>query len=141
MGNLAARQMLEALLPMQVQEFGMSEIDLVRRVQLKASELGHRLWRNNSGVGWAGEQVRVNRPTMIMMRPGDVLVRSARALHAGLAEGSSDLIGLTNIGTFLAVECKSERGKPTSGQESFIDMINRLGGIGIIAKSVDDFNV
>jgi len=119
----------------------MTEIDLLRQLQLKASNLGHRLFRNNSGVGWAGQQVRVNRPQMVMMHPGDVLVRSARALHAGLSPGSSDLIGLTNQGRFLAVECKSDRGKPTPGQESFIDMVNRLGGIGIVARSVEDFKI
>ena len=119
----------------------MSEIDLVRQLQLKASELGHRLWRNNSGVGWAGQQVRVNRPMMVLVMPDDIVIRKARALHAGLAPGSSDLIGLTNQGRFLAVECKSEHGKPTEGQESFIATVQRLGGIGIIAKSIDDFNV
>lgn len=119
----------------------MSEVDLMRQIQLRASELGARLFRNNSGVGWAGEQVRVNRPMMVLMLPHDVLVRKARALHAGLCPGSSDLIGLTKEGRFLAVEVKSDRGRATEGQESFIDMVNRLQGIGIIARKVEEFNV
>lgn len=119
----------------------MSEIDIVRALQIKASEMGHRLFRNNSGVGWAGQQVRVARSRMVMVHPGDVVIRSARPLHAGLAEGSSDLIGLSSSGRFLAVEVKSLKGRTTDRQESFIDMVNRLGGIGMIAKSVEDFHV
>jgi hypothetical protein len=119
----------------------MSEIDLVRSLQIKASELGHRLWRNNSGVGWAGQQIRVSRSQMVMIHPGDVVIRAARALHAGLATGSSDLIGITNTGRFLAVEAKTPKGRTTDGQESFLEMVNRLGGIGIVARSLEDFNV
>lgn len=117
----------------------MSEIDLMRAIQVKASEMGHRLWRNNVGTGWVGPQVRVSHPQMIMMHPGDVLIRNASALHSGLCVGSSDLIGLTDRGRFLAAEVKSAKGRPTEGQESFIETIKRLGGVGVIAKSVEDF--
>lgn len=117
----------------------MSEVDLMRAIQLKASELGHRLFRNNVGVGWVGPQVRVNRPQMVMMRPGDVLIRNAQPLNSGLCVGSSDLIGLTDKGRFIATEVKAPKGRATEGQESFIDMIKRFGGVGVIAKSVEDF--
>ena len=106
----------------------MSEVELMREIQMKASEQGHRLFRNNEGVGWVGGQVRVSRPGMVMMRPGDVLLRGKCPLHAGLGVGSSDLIGLTSAGRFLAVEVKSMRGRATPGQECFVDMVNRLGG-------------
>lgn len=117
----------------------MSEVELMRAIQIKASELGHRLLRNNVGVGWVGPQVRVGRPQMIMMRPGDVLIRNAQPLNSGLCVGSSDLIGLTDNGRFLACEVKAPKGRLREGQESFIDMVNRLGGVGIIARSVEDF--
>lgn len=119
----------------------MSEINLMREIQLRASELGHRLWRNNVAQGWVGEQTRVGTPTMVRMYPGDVLIRSARSLHAGLAPGSSDLIGLTSAGRFLAVEVKAPKGRATEGQESFIEQVQRMGGIGIVAKSVDDLRI
>lgn len=121
----------------------MSEIELMRQIQLKASELGHRLFRNNSGVGWAGEQVRVSRPQMVMMREGDVLIRNARALHAGLATGSSDLIGIAGDGSgrFIACEVKAPKKHPTETQESFLEMVRRLCGIGIVAKTLEDFKV
>lgn len=116
----------------------MNEIDVMRLLQIKASELGHRLWRNNIGNGWVGQQVRVSRSQMVMVHPGDVVLRSARVLHAGLAEGSSDLIGISSSGQFLAVEVKTPKGRTTDGQESFIDTVKRLGGIGIVARSVED---
>ena len=119
----------------------MSEIDLMRQIQMKASDLGHRLFRNNVGTGWVGPQQRVNRPQMLMIFPGDVVIRKAMTLHAGLCPGSSDLIGLTSQGRFLAAEVKAPKGRPTEGQESFIEMVNRLNGIGLIARSVDEFNV
>ena len=118
-----------------------SEIDLMRAIQLKASDLGHRLFRNNVGLGWVGPQVRVSHSQMIMVHPGDVVIRKASAFHAGLAEGSSDLIGLTNTGRFLAVEVKAPKGRIREGQESFLEMVRRLGGIGIIARSEEDFKI
>lgn len=117
----------------------MSEVELMRAIQMKASELGHRLFRNNVAVGWVGKQVRVSHPQMVMMRPGDVLLKEARPLHAGLCVGSSDNIGLTSAGQFLAVESKSLKGRPSNDQESFIDMVKRMNGIGVIARSVEDF--
>jgi len=119
-------------------EGGVSEIDLMRLIQIKASELGHRLLRNNVGQGWVGAQTRVSHSQLVMVHPGDVVIRKALPLHAGLAVGSSDLIGLTDKGRFLAVETKTPKGRITEGQESFIDMVNRMGGIGIVARSVDD---
>ena len=119
----------------------MSEIDLLRHLQIEASNKGHRLFRNNEGVGWAGTQVRVSHPQMIWMNPGDVLVKSARALHAGLGTGSSDLIGISKDGRFLAVEVKAPKGRTTEGQESFIEMVRRMNGIGIIARSLEDLKI
>jgi hypothetical protein len=95
----------------------MSEIDLMRQIQFRASELGHRLWRNNVGF--------CNDPK----------------LRFGLCPGSSDLIGISKDGRFIAVEVKTSKGRTSPGQESFIQVVRRLGGIGIIARKVEDFNV
>lgn len=119
----------------------MSEIELMRRIQMMASDLGHRLFRNNVGTGWVGSQVRVSRPTMVMMNEGDVLIKKGAALHSGLCVGSSDLIGLTSTGKFIACEVKAPKGRMREGQESFIDMVKRLGGIGIVAKTLEDFKI
>jgi VRR-NUC domain len=94
-----------------------TESELMRAIQLRASELGHRLWRNNIGL--------CKNPM----------------LRYGLCVGSADLIGLSNTGRFLAVECKSANGRLTKEQESFLATVRRLNGIGIVAKSVEDFKV
>lgn len=117
----------------------MSESELVKALQCAASEGGHRLFRNITAMGWAGQATKIHEPMMVKVFPGDVIVRKGYPIRAGLCEGSADLIGLTNTGRFLAVECKSPKGRATDLQESFIDMVKRFGGIGIIAKSVEDF--
>lgn len=119
----------------------MSEVELMRAIQMKASDMGHRLFRNNVGTGWVGQQVRVSQPTMVMMAPGDVLVRKASPLHSGLCVGSSDLIGLTKIGLFLAVEVKAPKGRFQPNQPSFIEQVRGMGGIGIVARTLEDFKV
>ena len=90
----------------------------MRAIQLEASRQGHRLFRNN--VGTAKTQ-------------------DGRWITFGLCKGSSDLIGWTKEGRFLAVEVKSARGKATKEQLSFIEQVNSMGGLGFVAKSVEEF--
>jgi hypothetical protein len=52
--------------------------------------------------------------------------------------GSSDIIGMTPSGRFLAVECKSEKGKLTPHQLAFMGKVLQHGGIFILARSIDD---
>ena len=62
---------------------------------------------------------------------GDVVIRQARPLHAGLVEGGSDLIGWENkTGLFTAFETKTPNGRLTERQKTFIDAVNAAGGIG-----------
>ena len=91
----------------------MKEIDEMRLVQIEASKIGVKLFRNNVAVGWVGKSERVTAPTVVKVYPGDVIIRKARPLHAGLCVGSSDLIGWKN-GRFVAVEQKVKGGSPTS---------------------------
>lgn len=109
----------------------MTEQDVLRAIQLAATQRGHRLFRNNVGVGWVGQVIRHTGDT--------ILLRNPRPLHAGLMEGSSDLIGLTNTGRFLAVEVKSERGRLTDDQRAWIAVIRRFGGLAGEARSIEDF--
>ena len=104
-----------------------------------------RLWRNNVGTGWAGAATRITAGNLNAiahtLRPGDVVVRNARPLHAGLCVGSSDLIGYRRVGDlaqFVALEVKSERGRPTTEQTRFLDHITSAGGCAAIVRSVAD---
>ena len=52
--------------------------------------------------------------------------------------GCPDVLGQLRDGRLLAVECKRPSGKPTAEQESFLKCVNANGGVGLIARSVDD---
>lgn len=112
------------------------EVDIMRKIQIEISKLGGRVFRNNTGTGWTGNKIiRITEVQEIFVSPGDIVIRNARPLHAGLIEGSSDLIGWTDKGKFLAVEVKDKGGKLTDSQAVFLSVVNSAGGVGIMAKS------
>ncbi|WP_287602702.1 VRR-NUC domain-containing protein [Thiothrix sp.] len=52
--------------------------------------------------------------------------------------GCSDIIGMLTDGRFLAIEVKSRTGRLSEEQAAFLDCVNAGGGVGIVARSVDD---
>lgn len=52
--------------------------------------------------------------------------------------GSSDIIGITKDGRFLAIEIKDEKGIVSDEQQKFIDAINNNGGLAFVARSLED---
>ena len=123
----------------------MSEHVIQQQILLTHSSGTTRLWRNNVGTGWAGQATKVTggnlRAVSQALRPGDVVIRQGRPLHAGLCVGSSDLIGyrqVDGIAQFVALEVKSATGRPTAQQVQFLDHIQAAGGLAGIARSVDD---
>lgn len=95
----------------------MREQDIQRLIMLALSEAGCLIWRNNTGVlkNAAGIPIKF-----------------------GLCVGSSDLIGLTPTGQFLAVEIKTCKGRATTEQMRFIEAVRARGGIAGIARSPED---
>ena len=127
----------------------MTESLLGKRIQMAWSSLGNRLFRNNVGFAWIGQVVRVQTYTMMGIGPGDVVLKNARPFHAGLCLGSSDYIGWkivtitedmvgTKIAQFAAIETKSNTGRASKEQKSFIEIVNKSGGHGRIAKSLEE---
>ena len=124
---------------------GMSEHITQQRILLAHGSGNVRLWRNNVGTGWAGQATKVTggnlRAIAAGLRPGDVVIRQGRPLHAGLCVGSSDLIGyrvVDRVAQFVALEVKSPTGRPTAQQVQFLDHINAVGGCAGVVRSVDD---
>lgn len=124
----------------------MSESDITNPLLVAASRLGCRLWRQNTGRGWVGEMARG--PGHFILGPGDVVIRKARPLIAGLCVGSSDTIGLRpvtitpdmvgqTIAQFVALEIKTENVRLTKEQRGFLAMVRSLGGIGEEVRSVE----
>jgi hypothetical protein len=123
----------------------MSEHTTQQRILLACGSGNTRLWRNNVGTGWAGQATKVTpgnlRAVSQALRPGDVVIRQGRPLHAGLCVGSSDLIGyrvVDGVAQFVALEVKSTTGKPTAQQTQFLDHITSVGGCAGIVRSVED---
>lgn len=118
----------------------MNEANIMKSIQLALGKLPHiKLFRNNSGQGWVGRSKRLN-------GSGNVLIEDARPLHAGLCDGSSDLIGWTEItitpdmvgkraAIFTALEVKTDTGRVTPQQVNFINNVAAAGGIGGIVKT------
>lgn len=52
--------------------------------------------------------------------------------------GVPDLLCCSKQGRFIGVEVKRPGQKPKPIQQSFLDTINSLGGVGIVATSVED---
>lgn len=96
----------------------MSEALILRQIQLAlGSRPEVRLFRNS--VGLARDST------------------TGQHLRFGLVAGASDLIGIVKPrGRFFALEVKSEKGRLRPEQQAFLDMINNMGGIGRVVRSV-----
>ena len=94
----------------------MRESDLSRAIQVALSQEGARVFRNETGSYKAPNN---------------------QWIFYGLCVGSSDLIGWTAHGKFLAIEVKMKKKKPTEKQRLFIDVVNKSGGIGFVANSIE----
>ncbi len=95
----------------------MRESDIMRACMLALSDAGCLIWRNNTGV---------------------LPDRQGVPIRFGLCVGSSDLIGITPDGRFLAIETKTAKGRIRPEQQRFIDAVRAKGGIAGIARSPED---
>ncbi len=90
-----------------------------------------RLWRNETGLFWAGEVAG-------RTRGGGLLLRHASRVMAGLCKGSADLIGITNTGRFIGLEVKAGKDVLKPHQRAWLELIAELGGIAEVVSSVED---
>ena len=96
----------------------MSEAAIQKRVMMEATRLGLRVFRNNTGC---------------------LLNKHGTPVHYGLHVGSSDLIGWTCTGQFVAIETKAKGKMSTASvaQRNFIAEVSKAGGFACI---IDDEN-
>ncbi len=52
--------------------------------------------------------------------------------------GVSDILGVLPGGRFLAIEVKTRRGRLTRRQKAFLSSVNQKGGLGFVARSLED---
>lgn len=118
----------------------MLERDIMRLIWVALSKNGVTLFRNNVALAWVGRLISRD------ARTGRVVLDASRPLHAGLCDGSSDLVGFKSviitpemvgrkIAVFVAVETKAKRGRVSGTQENFLSVVKTAGGIGIVANS------
>lgn len=115
----------------------MNESSIMKRIQIRASQLGMRLFRINVAKAWVGESVRYSDYKTVQVQPGDVVIHKARRLHSGVA-GMSDLIGWDSSGRFVAIEVKTATGRATAEQKAFLAAVSFSGGRAMIARSESD---
>ena len=129
----------------------MSEGILLKKVMIKATGLGYRIFRNNVAKAWIGKSFEIKSDMTVKVGKGDVVIFKARRFHAGLCKGSSDLIGWKSvtitpnmvgqkIAIFTAFECKTGRLKTTEEQKRFIDAVNKFGGIAKVVRDEREIN-
>jgi hypothetical protein len=126
-----------------------AERDVQNEVLLECGHDGTTLFRQNVGQGWTGEATRITRRQTVALQPGDVVVRNARPLLAGLCVGSSDIIGFRSIeitaamvgqrvAVFTALEVKAAKGRATEAQARFLTNVREAGGIAALVRSAED---
>lgn len=127
----------------------MSESDISKEIEL---DIGHgptRLFRNQVGKGWYGEDTRGPAHYSMRLNAGDVLVRNARFLSAGLHKASPDLVGWhtvtitedmvgRQVAVFVGLEVKVQGKDARPDQAQFIKQIRDAGGISGVVRSSGD---
>lgn len=127
----------------------MSDRQFLTEILLACSRGATRLFRNNVGQGWVGKSTRYERTSTITVQPGDVVIRQARPLHAGLHVGSGDLVGWrsvtitpemvgTRLAVFCSLEAKQVRDRLSEDQQTWMAAVNFAGGIAVEVRSVDE---
>lgn len=96
-----------------------SEADIMRNIQIAMSELGHRVFRVNTGLFYTKMGIPV---------------------RCGMVNGGSDLVGWLGDGSgrILAIEVKSRRGREEQDQIAFALAVQKAGGCAFFARSVED---
>ena len=89
---------------------------IVNECLMALSEAGCLAWRNDTGA---------------LTGPGGRLIRY------GLCKGSSDIIAIAPDGVFVAVECKTSKGRTTEAQDRFLAAVRSKGGRAGVARSGD----
>jgi hypothetical protein len=126
-----------------------AESNISNACMIALSKVGATTFRNNVGLGWTGKALKQTKERMVKVYPGDVLVKNARPLHAGLCKGSADLIGWmpvvitqemvgSTVAVFLAPEIKTATGIAATHQKNFIAAVLRHGGRAGIARSPEE---
>lgn len=124
-----------------------AEAPLMKELQIAASSMGARLFRQNTGMAWIGKARRIARAMSIQVQPGDVVIQAARPFHAGIT-GMSDLGGWvpvvvtpemvgSTVAVYAQVEVK-DGARVTAEQVKWIAAVQKAGGLAGVARNISD---
>ena len=94
-----------------------AEGQIVNECLIALSQAGCLAWRNDTG-GYRTPE--------------------GRLIRYGLCRGSSDVIAIAPDGIFVAVECKTAKGRPTPEQKRFMEAVRAKGGRAGVARSGEE---
>lgn len=122
-----------------------SEAEVSQDIQVLASSVGMRLFRNNSGmfINDAGNPVRFGLGNI--SSKVNKQIKSADLIGITPVTITPDMIGQT-VGVFTAIEAKkqgwrfSKNGREQA-QRKFLDLVESLGGWGIFLSDADQLLV
>lgn len=95
------------------------ESKIVEAILKRLRAWKYKVWRNDTGC-YSGP--------------------NGQMISYGLCRGSSDIIGIAPNGRFVAIECKTEKGRLTDHQRNFLSKIEENDGIAIVARSLKDID-
>ena len=76
--------------------------------------------------------VRVNAGMTVIQGEG-----GKRRAVRGAPAGTADILACWH-GRYIAIECKTHRGKTTPAQDDFLNRVRAAGGIAIVARCAED---
>lgn len=107
------------------------ETKLMRQIMLALSANDCLCFRNETAGAYVGKVIHKDNRI--------VTLANAQLMTFGLCVGSADIIGIHKpTGRFLAMEVKTETGRPTKEQLNFIEQVRAANGIAGIVRSVED---
>lgn len=127
----------------------MSDTSFLNKIALAIARGPTRAFRNSIGLGWVGQSRRISAVETIQVNPGDVVIRRARPLHAGLLKGSGDLVGWhtvevtpemvgRRVAVFLSLEGKQGTDRSSPEQIHWRNQVAQAGGIAAEVRRPED---
>lgn len=122
-----------------------SEAKIKNDVLIKLSEdPAVRLFNCPTGTAYAGKATR--------LKDGSVLIQNPRIVRFGLVTGGADLIGWKSVtvqpsdvgrklAVFTAVETKTDIGRLSPEQKTFLNIVKSEGGLTLVARTAEGISI